>query len=149
MSGAREQSGGGGADEQLARLWELDAGAAELDDERFERLARRISAAGAERLRRRAAPPWSVLAARWARPLIPLGVAAGLATAAVLMRAPLASDAQLAERPAATGAPAVIRVPDHATLLAAAVGSLPEEDFFGDLWDRVDAESLLSAGDRP
>jgi hypothetical protein len=125
---------------------------AELDDERFEWLARRIVAAGADRLRRRAAPPWSAAVARWARPLIPLGLAAGLATVAVLTRAPLAGGPEWIERPAAAGTPGAIRVPDHGTLFAAAVGSLPEEDFFvelWELWDRVDAEVLLSAGDRP
>jgi hypothetical protein len=63
---------------------------AEVD---WERLERRISDGARERLRR---TPWWQPMAAWARPAIPLGLAAGIALFVVLLRSP-AEDAAAAE----------------------------------------------------
>ena len=59
----------------------------------WHRLERRISDGARERLRR---TPWWQPMAAWARPAIPLGLAAGIALFVVLIRSP-AEDAAAAE----------------------------------------------------
>ncbi len=68
-----------------------------MDEVDWERLERRISARARARFaaRIRKAPWWQPMAA-WAKPAIPLGLAAGIALFVVVLRSP-ADDAEAAE----------------------------------------------------
>jgi hypothetical protein len=136
-------------DDRIARALRALDPQAELDDLAYERLARRISAAGAERLRGRPSPAWHAFAARWARALVPLGLAASFAVVASLAMDRGMGDQSSRDRPAEGSAALGLRVPNGDSLLAATVGVVPEDEFLSGLWDHMDAEVLLTESVHP
>lgn len=120
---------------------------AELDDLRFERLARRVGAAGAERLRRSPTARRSVALAR--RDLVRVGMAALIAAGCLLALTLAPGDPAPGTHPEAGLTEPGLHAPDRGSLFVATAGAVPEDDFLRGLWGRVDAETLLAASVHP
>jgi hypothetical protein len=138
-------------DDRIARALRALEPDAALDDLHYERLARRIGAAGAARLREMSAHTSAPIAAPGARPrgaLVRIGVAALVAAAclfAFLLGGGVTPVGTADVRLADPG----LHPPDRGSLFAATVGAVNEDEFLRALWGRPSAEALLAASVSP
>ncbi|HEX6534345.1 MAG TPA: hypothetical protein VF041_07100 [Gemmatimonadaceae bacterium] len=142
-----DRSDRGDRDEVVARALRAIDGDTRLDDLRFERLARRIGAAGAARLASAGAPARAKRAGA-ARELVRLGAAIA-AAAGLVVWALAATDPVLDARPDVRPPEPGLHAPDRGSLLAATAGAVPEDEFLRALWGRADADAILAASTRP
>ncbi|HEU4641829.1 MAG TPA: hypothetical protein VFS44_05180 [Gemmatimonadaceae bacterium] len=134
-------------DDRIARALRALEPDAALDDLRYERLARRIGAAGAARLASASVPP-AAKRGGVARELVRLGAAVAAAVALVGW-ALTAGVPPMDTRPDVRASEPGLHAPDRGSLLAASAGAVPEDEFLRALWGRADADALLAASVRP
>jgi hypothetical protein len=139
-------------DERIALLLKELAPDSAMNDLQFERLAKRIAASATQEMQRQpqVTQEWQKRsnAVRWHGGLISAGLAAGVALVLMFVHTSSTGQPGVSWRSLMASAEQEAARDERGDLFAASIGAVSEHDYIVNLWDKMDAEVLLTRSER-